>query len=992
MSIEPGAQLHGFTVKNHESLPEINGEAYQMTHEFSGARLLYLKNDDNNKAFSIAFRTPPRDSTGVFHILEHSVLCGSDKFPVKEPFVDLLKTSMQTFLNAMTFPDKTMYPVASTNEQDLFNLMDVYLDAVFHPAIYHKRAIFEQEGWHFELVAAPDAPEAASPAELAADQSILVYNGVVYNEMKGALSDASSVLFDELQKALFPDTPYAFESGGTPAAIPTLTYEDFLDDHRRHYRTDNSYIVLYGNLDIERALAFLDERYLTPVATEQLAADAERAAAGLAALEPRPLPLQDAVAAPHAVRTMDTALENACSACAYVVGTAAERIRVAAVDVLLDALFGSNEAPLKRALLDEGIADDVHAFLADSVAQPFAVVQLNMPHDQGAKHLASSLDTHVRTLLGIGLDKQLVEASLSHMEFQMREHEMGVADGVIDAIMAMAGWLYDDQGALDYLRYEEAFAQLRANLETDYYEELLRSLFLENPHTASVEVLPTPGESDDDTAERLARLGKQLSHAERAAIVAEEAILRQLQMQPDTEEAIATLPRLSVADIVDAPEEPLCELDETRPIPCLRHHVPTNGIVYAYRYFDESHLSFDDLPYVTVLALVLGKLATAHHTAAEIDTLVQGKLGNLSLFTEVFEDVDDPTAITPLFVVGSSALAENGEWPATLVREILKETDFSDTARIHDVLLQRKIEAEQAFANSGHSCAAARARSYYATAGVVLEKLGNVGFYQFLCDLLEHFDERAAALSQRLAALAEALFVDDVCTMSFAGTDDDLARFWECEPGCGFTDAAIEPHLEIPAPQKRNEAFIVPTDVCFAACGWDRRLIGEPYTGVWPLVSRALSYDFLWNEVRVKGGAYGVGFQATRLGNLRFHSYRDPHLDETLVRFAQASDWLAAFDPSPEDMEGFIVSTVAGIDAPVKPRQLIRRQATEFFAHRAPEERKALRSQAIAATPEDVRALAPLVKATVDAQAICVFGNRAILESVKTPLTLVELF
>ena len=991
MGIDIGMQLSGFTVTKRDELPEINGEAYQMTHARSGARLLYLQNDDNNKAFSIAFRTPPCNDTGVFHILEHSVLCGSEKFPVREPFVDLLKTSMQTFLNAMTFPDKTMYPVASTNEQDLFNLMDVYLDAVFHPAIYHKRAIFEQEGWHLELVPSPDAPEDADPATLTADQSTLVYNGVVYNEMKGGLSDASSVLFDEIQKALLPDTPYAFESGGTPAAIPTLTYEDYLDDHQRHYRTDNSYIVLYGNLDIERALAFLDERYLTPVAAEQREADAKRIEAGLAPLEPRTLSIQEALVAPHTVRTMDTAPENACSACGYVVGTAADRIRVTAVDVLLDALFGSNEAPLKRALLDEGIADDVHAFLADSILQPYAVVQLNVPHDEGGARLARSLDSHVRTLLENGLDKQLVEASLSHMEFQMREHELGIADGVVHAMMALAGWLYDENAALDYLRYEDAFAHLRAALETDYYEELLRSLFLENPHTASVEVLPTPGKSDDGTAVRLAQLNERLTPEERAGIVAEEAVLRQLQMQPDSPEAMATLPRLSIADIDEAPEEPGYELDGSQAVPCLRHHVPTNGIAYANRYFDESHLTFDDLPYVSVLALVLGKLATARHTAAEIDTLVQGKLGNFTLFTEVHEDVDDIAVVKPVFVVSASALAENVGALSGLVREILLETDFSDTARIRDILVQRKIEAEQVFTNSGHSCAAARARSYYSPAGVVYEQLGNVGFYQFVRTLLDRFDEQAEALAKRLASLAESLFVDDACTLGFAGSEADYERFWDSDPICGRTGSP-ESRLVVPEPRVLNEAFIVPSDVCFASYAWDRRLIGTPNTGVWSIASRALSYDFLWNEVRVKGGAYGVGFTVSRMGNMRFYSFRDPHLDETLARFEQASQWLADFDPQPEDMEGFVVSTVAGIDAPIKPRKLIHRQEGEFFARRPPEERCEMRAQAIAAKPEDVRALAPTVRAITDARAICVFGNRAILEASKAPLSLVELF
>ena len=986
MQLDPGISVSGFTVDTRNPLDEIGGEAITAVHGASGAKLLYLKNDDNNKAFAIGFRTPPQDDTGVFHILEHSVLCGSRKFPVKEPFVDLLKGSMQTFLNAMTFPDKTLYPVASTNEQDLFNLMDVYLDAVFHPNIYVKRQIFEQEGWHYELVAEGGANAAALPA----DQTELICNGVVYNEMKGALSDATSVLYDELQKALFPDTPYAFESGGTPQAIPTLTYENYLDEHRRHYRTDNSYIVLYGNLDIERALAFLDERYLTPVRIEQQAADEQRSQAGLEPLAARTLPLQAPVTAGYIKRTMDTTPENACAASGYVIGTALDRTRVTAVDILLDALFGSNEAPLKRALLDEGVAHDVNAFVADSMQQPFAVVQTHMPAEGTGSNLSQIVADKVRDMLETGLDKELVEAALSHEEFQMREHELGMADGVADAIIALSGWLYDDGAATDYLRYEDVFRELRESLDGDFFEQLCVELFLENDHTASVEIVPTPGESDDDTPQRLAKMNADLTMEEREQIVAEEALLRELQEAPDSPAAIATLPHLGVADIDEAPEEPSYALDVDAPVPCLRHSVDTHGIAYAYRYFDLAQLPFEDLPYATILTLVLGKLDTAQHTAAEIDTLTQGKLGNFSLYTEIYEVSEGMNDIEPKLVMSASALSENVEWLATLPREIITETSFADTSKILDVLKQRKIGYEHMFMNSGHTCASVRAHSYYTPSGVVREQLGNVGFYQFLCDLIEHFEERAANLPEQLASVAARLFCDDACTISFGGSDEDYARFWKADPLCNRQGNGAS-QLIVPEPRILNEAFVTPSDVCFAAIGWDRRLLSESYAGSWAVASRALSYDYLWNEVRVKGGAYGVGFQAKRAGNMRFYSYRDPHLDETLARFAEASTWLSKFDPSKEGLEGFIVATVASLDAPIKPRELIRRQTGEFFAKHAPGLRRETRRQVIETDVAAVQAVAPIVEAAVGKRAMCVFGNREILESSKAGFNLIEL-
>ena len=420
MDRSPNDQLHGFTVLTRELLTEIDGTAYTLFHKKSGAKLLYLQNSDTNKTFSIAFKTPPADDTGVFHILEHSVLCGSDKFPVKEPFVDLLKSSMQTFLNAMTFPDKTMYPVASTNEQDLLNLTDVYLDAVLHPAIYHKRAIFEQEGWHYELEDDLEAAEgnsvigdAVAATEAADSSAHLALNGVVYNEMKGALSDPNSVLYDELQAALFPDTAYRFESGGMPRAIPDLTYEQFLDEHARHYRLNNSYLTLYGDLDLDRMLTFLDEQYLSPVADEEAARDRAQAEQGQKPLVPHALRAQAPVVAPDIVRTMATAPENACVGLGYVVGDAAQRTRIVATDILLDALMGSNEAPLKRALLDANLADDIQAFLADSLLQPFVVVQLRGAKPDVAERFRGVFENTLRHIATRGIDPLLIEASLS---------------------------------------------------------------------------------------------------------------------------------------------------------------------------------------------------------------------------------------------------------------------------------------------------------------------------------------------------------------------------------------------------------------------------------------------------------------------------------------------------------------------------------------------------------------------------------------------------
>ena len=987
MELSLNQRVHGFVVTDVQPLPEINGTAFILKHELSGAKFMHLANDDANKAFSIAFRTPPQDDTGVFHILEHSVLCGSDKFPVKEPFVDLLKSSMQTFLNAMTFSDKTMYPVASTNEQDLFNLMDVYLDAVFHPAIYHKKAVFEQEGWHYELEE-EEAQEGQDPTPK------LVYNGVVFNEMKGALSDSSSVLYDELQKALFPDTAYAFESGGTPEGIPTLTYEGYLDEHRRHYQLSNSYTVLYGDLDIERALAWLDERYFTPVHEEELRNQEERRETGADPLLPRVIEAQAPVCNLGLTKAMRTAPENAVAGAGFVIGDAGQRTRVMATDILLDALFGSNEAPMKRAMLDSGIAEDVSAFVADAMKQPFVVIQLKKQQDETAADLVPTIEREITKLLDAGLSKDLIEAAISHEEFVMREHDFGLADGVAHAMNCLAGWLYDDSLATTYLRYEDDFRFLREALEGAYFDDLARSLFLQNNHRASVAVVPA--QSDDNNALRtqLDALQASMSEADLNAIAKEVDVLREMQMAPDSDEAKATLPRLATQDIGNIPAEtPLDVVDDT-PMRCLRHHIQTHGIAYAYRYFDATRVSFEELPYVSLLALVLGKLGTARHSAAEIDTLVQGKLGNLSFFTDPYERADDPAVTDLKFVVSSSALELNAAWLATLPREIMHETDFTDTAKIRDLVAQNVIYLEQSFAGAGHSRAMARVRSYYSRAGLILEQLSNVDFYRFAKDLLKNWEEKSTDLPAILSGLAARLFADDACVISLTGSDEAIASFWAEDSRCcagAFPAADAQKKLVVPAPVARNEAFIVPSDVTYSSVGYDRRLLNQPYTGAWAVASRALTYDFLWNEVRVKGGAYGVGFGATYSGNMRFYSYRDPHIDETIERFEQSAAYLRAFNPSKTEMDGFVVSSTAGFDTPKKARELARRQAGQYFAGIPTDQRALTRSQIIEAGVDTVRGLADAVQATANKKLVCVFGNKEIIESAKTPLEAIDL-
>lgn len=970
-ALAQGSVHAGFTVVSTEPVPEISGRAYVLRHDATGARLLWLACADNNKSFAIAFKTPPADNTGVFHILEHSVLCGSDAYPVKEPFVNLLKTSMQTFLNALTFPDKTMYPVASTNTSDLENLMGVYLDAVLHPAIYRRPRIFEQEGWHLEVEGADvDAGDFTDAR--------LTYNGVVFNEMKGALSDPDDVLYQAVGARLFPDTAYGFESGGNPRAIPTLTYEKFLDTHARHYDLSNSYTVLYGDLDIDRELAFIADHF----------ARAEKRSAAA----PNPLELQAPVAPERGRVEMATAASNAADAVAYVISTAADRTRVLATDVLLDALCGSNEAPLKRAVLDAGLADDFSATLVDGILQPMAFFELKGTRPGAAEKFRALLEDTCAALVRDGIPADKMRAALAQAEFDLREGDWGgYPDGVALSMTVMSSWLYDDGHPLDYVRYEDALAELKAGLNSGYFEQLLRELVCDNAHAAEVELVPVEGGDAAEEEAELAARRAAMSDEDLAAVAAEVAALRAEQEAPDTTEALATLPQLTVADIEDPAPEPAAAVVDA-PLPCIAHELETRKIDYVYHYFDLRRLAAEELPLAGLLSDVLGKLDTASHSASDLDTLIEENLGGLDFFVETYTK-DAVDYAQPTFVVGACALAEKVERLAQIPREVWGTTRFDDVARLRDIATQRKVALEQLFVGSGHSAAMTRSLTYFSAGAKASSLMGGVDYYLYLRDLLAHWDERKDGLAAKLSELCERIFTADEVTVSFVGAADDRRRFWDSAGDLGLVRAGAEKcaHvLDVRAAGASREGFAIPSNVSYVVRAAGPSAADVVSRGAWAVATRALSYDYLWNEVRVKGGAYGSGFKRTPNARL-FWSYRDPAVDGTLARYDGAAPWMAAWDGSEDELAGYIVATVAAHDAPVKPRALARRQDVARFNDKPVEWRDVVRAEELACTADDVRACAAAIADDAAETGICVFGPRAALEASAAGLAITEL-
>lgn len=962
------AEKFGFKNEISELLPEIEGSAHVFTHK-TGARLLFLENKDNNKSFSITFKTPAADDTGVFHILEHSVLCGSEKYPVKEPFVNLLKSSMQTFLNAMTFPDKTMYPVASTNDKDLLNLTSVYLDAVFHPNIYTNKRIFEQEGWHLEF-----DPERDGSLE---------YNGVVFNEMKGALSDSESVMFNALSAALFPDTTYRFEAGGTPEAIPTLTYESFLENHTRHYRPSNSHIVIYGDVDLEPMLELIDNS-LNGAQNDELNIN--------------PLNYQSPVQNLGVEKEMATSPDSSCTSLGFVVGKTCEREKMLAIQIILDSIMGSNEAPMKKALLGCDIADEIDGFCITSLAQPFMVISARGLHGKDAtKRLQEEVAKSAKDLSNGALDEKIVEAALNHAEFQRREGDFRQPDGVQYSMAAMLGWLYDDspESSILYIRYEECFKSLRDKLGTGYYADLIKEIFLENDHIASSEVVPVKGDEATEQEVELKELEARLSPEELDGIVEEAAALHEAQMTPDSPKALATLPKLSRKDVGAPRPEPKCSFAKLGEIEVLRHEVETHGIVYAAKYFDIDMLTFEELPYVALLAMVLGKMDTSSHTASQIDTLTQSELGSLSFSIETFCPTEDSNDLRLYFVARASCLSEKTESLANLVTEILTSTIFNDSEKLENILTQYKVAKEQQFIMSGDGVASTRAASYTLPSARVAEQISNIDFYKFVKKLLADFDASIDSIVETLDELLQRLFQDEGCLLSFAGTDKDFETFSNAKSQLGTSDASRERKLIVPAAEGKQEAFAVPADIAYCALSINRDDVesaGSEYSGLWMMASRVLTYDYLWNEVRVVGGAYGVRFISMRTGMTYFSSFRDPNVDETFDRFRASGEWLANYSPEDDEFEGFVVSVAASFDKPMKPKELIRMQTHMHLGNYPYEEYLGYRQQVLDADLHKFKALAKPLSEICSQGKVCVVGNKALLEQADLGIPVIDLF
>ena len=945
---------------NEFDLADLKTRALLFRHRKNGARVLCMENEDPNKVFYIGFRTPPKDSTGVAHIIEHSVLCGSKKYPSKDPFVELAKGSLNTFLNAITFPDKTLYPVASENDKDFQNLMDVYMDAALHPNIYERKEIFQQEGWHYEL-----AEEAGE----------ITLNGVVYNEMKGAFSSPEDVLTRKILNTMNPDNCYANESGGDPAVIPELTYEGFLDFHRKYYHPSNSYIYLYGNCDMEEKLRWLDEAYL----------------AEFDAIEPESvIRLQKAFDKPIETETTyniadsEEEKENTYLALSCAVETLLEKELYVAFDILDYALLSMPGAPVKQALLDAGIGKDVYGGYDAEVFQPiFSIIAKDADKEQKEEFRAvvrKALEEQVEN----GIDKKALLAGINSSEFRFREADFGsYPKGLIYGFQVLDSWLYDDEKPVLHLDAIPVYELLRKKLEEGgYFEGLVKKYLLENPHTAWIMVAPEKGlvaKQEEALQKKLAEKKAQLSDKEVEDLIAQTKHLKQYQEEPSTEEELLKLPLLEREDIRKTPNPIINEEREIDGIKTHYHDIATNGIAYARILFFAEDLQEEDLPYFALLKSVLGYMDTEHYDYRELSNEINLYTGGIGSSHELIME-NDTQENRLCFEFMGKALYSNFEKAADLMKEILFSTKIEDDKRLYEIVAEIKSRLSVQLSSAGHAVSSLRAISYVSEAGCIRENLGGISFYRLISALENDFDGHKEYLKQKLKDLCKKLFIKNRAFISLTCDRTELPAIQKTLGGlaASFPEGTVGEKVHY-HPEKKNEGFLDASQVQYVSRAGNFLAAGR-FTGILRLLKPVLSYDYLWINVRVKGGAYGVMCQFLRNGDAWFCSYRDPHLRETNEVFEGIPEYLRNYSASEREMTKSIIGTISDLDQPMNPDAKGLRSTIIALSKVTEEDLQRERTEILNATQEDLRAMAPYIEAILGADAICAIGNENVLK------------
>lgn len=945
-----------------EKLDDIHSVGYLLQHKKSKAHLLIISNDDENKVFNITFRTRPSDSTGVAHILEHSVLCGSKNFPLKDPFVELVKGSLNTFLNAMTYPDKTCYPVASCNDQDFQNLMHVYLDAVFSPNIYEKEEIFRQEGWSYKL----ENPE-----------DDLAYNGVVYNEMKGVFSSSDEVLERKIMDTLFPDTTYGKESGGDPEHIPDLTYEQFLDFHRTYYHPSNSYIYLYGNMDFEEKLRFLDEEYLSGY--EALEVDSQI---------PRQAPFERTAMITEEYPIAENEEEKEHTYLSYnrVIGTALDMKLCTAFEVLDYALLSAPGAPLKKALLDAKIGKDIYGSFEDGIYQPYFSIIAKESDPQKNEQFQEIIEKTLRKIVEEGIDQKALEAGINFYEFRYRESDYAsFPKGLIYGLDILETWLYDENRPFDAVQRLAVYDELKKEKDTSYFEGLIEKYLLENPHGSSMMLVPKKGltkEREQRTAQKLAEYKESLSPQEIQELVERTKALQAYQEAEEDPEALKCIPMLSRGDICREAGKFYNEEYDVDGTLLLWHEVVTNGIGYLDLQFDVKDIPQELIPYMGLLKSVLGYVDTANYTYGELFNEINAGSGGINCGIEVYENQSAEHGFLAMFGIQAKALYGQIPFVFDMIREILFSSRLDDEKRLYEIIAQVKSRGEVNLAGNGHGTAVLRASSYDSPMAWFQEQIAGISFVHFLEDLERNYEQRKEAIAENLKKLVGYIFRPENLKVSFtaekeqrAGIMDQIRTLKEKLYTVPVEKTGFVPHCE-----QKNEGFETAGQVQYVAQTGNFCKAGLEYTGALSILKVALSYEYLWLNIRVKGGAYGCMSGFKRNGESYFVSYRDPNLRKTLEVYQGIPDFVRNFQSDERNMTKYIIGTISTKDTPRTPKMKGAISRTAYYTGTTEEMIQKERNQILDAQVEDIRALAPLIEAVLSQNQICVVGSEGEIE------------
>lgn len=958
--------IQGYSLEQSEYIKEIDSEALIYIHEKTKAKILVIPNEDSHKSFCIGFRTPPPDSTGVPHIIEHSVLCGSRKYPLKDPFVELAKGSLNTYLNAMTYPDKTLYPISSQNDKDFHNLMDVYLDAVFFPNIYKHKEILMQEGWRYHL------EDAESPIE---------YKGVVYNEMKGAFSGQEEIGFRLIKEALFPDTIYANESGGAPSAIPDLTYENFIEFHRNYYHPSNSYICIYGDIDVPQTLRYIDEEYLSQF-------DYLEINSHIGHQEPfKEERLKEGYYS--AVEDKENGLFLSYN---FAVGDVANRKLMLAMSILEYVLLDTPASPLKKALITEGIGEDVYGAFQTHLQQPiFSIVGKNVKPEK-KERFYSLIQEVLHKLVEEGIPENLLRGALQVKEFDLREGDSsGYSKGLFYALAALKSWVYDASPFV-YLKYEEEITELKSAVDTGYFQDLIKQYILENKHVARVELQPKKGlekEIEEKVTRKLSEFKASLSKEEIDQLIEETKRFNAFQAKVDDEETVHCIPLLEKEDLRRKAKYPNYIVKKQDDMEYIVTPIFTNKIAYINWYLKLEGIEDKHMPYLGMIVGMLGKLNTDNFSYEELSSFMDQNIGSMSYSIQAINNSKKLHDYLPVFTISSKALIDKIPEQVKIMREVISHTQFDDASRLLEIIREMKALMESALSSEGHRVAYSRLLSHLSQAEYFDEKTKGITFYHFVCDIEKNWetlqDEVVKGLKDAYCYLANKSRVVVGLTIDEESVEQTMTYIQK--------ELDQLPDQKVESLQKQfgitleQEALIYPSNVNYVAAGYNFKELEYSYHGSMMMLKSILSMDYLWSKVRVQNGAYGCFCDFRKSGNMFFVSYRDPNIDQTLQIYKEVADYVENINLSERELLQYLIGTISQLDFPFTPATEGKTGQIYYLMGIEESELQKSRDELFETTNESIRQFAPMIRECLSKDFYCVFGNAQNVEASKTQFT-----